>query len=124
MSAAYFLSLPPALASRFTSLLGWALVAAIVYATVTMIYRIALHPLSRVPGPFIARSTSLWLAYHGFVGDECRVIRRLHEQYGPVVRTSPNDVDLADGEALWKIYMDKGGFDKPDYYVSAARDEG
>ena len=79
-------------------------------------YRVYFHPLRSVPGPFLAKSTSLWLAYHGYVGDDCITIRRLHSQYGPVVRIGPRDVDIADGEALWPIYMDKGGFPKPDYY--------
>ena len=79
-------------------------------------YRIFLHPLRHVPGPLIAKCTSGWLAYHGFFGDECSVIRSLHDHYGPVMRISPNDIDIAEGDALWPIYMEKGGFEKPAYY--------
>ena len=80
------------------------------------LYSVYFHPLRAVPGPFIAKLTSLWISYHGYVGDDCSTVRRLHKKYGPVVRTSPNDIDIAHGDALWPIYMDKGGFRKADYY--------
>ena len=88
----------------------------VIYVLLRCLYRVYLHPLSRVPGPVIAKCTSLWLSYHSYIGDECATIRKLHERYGPVMRVAPNDVDIAEGEALWPIYMEKGGFAKPDYY--------
>ncbi|KAI9737855.1 MAG: hypothetical protein M1834_009224 [Cirrosporium novae-zelandiae] len=80
------------------------------------IYRIFFHPLSKVPGPLLAKCTSLWLNYHSYVGDECTIIHALHQIYGPILRVGPKDVDIADGEALAPIYADKGGFLKSECY--------
>jgi len=80
-------------------------------------YRISsLHPLSHIPGPLLARLSSLWLTYHAWIGDEASCVHQLHEHYGPIVRTGPNSVDIADGEALQPIYVEKGGFLKAEFY--------
>ncbi|KAL5342816.1 cytochrome P450 [Aspergillus crustosus] len=79
-------------------------------------YLLYYHPLSRVPGPKIAACTSLWLAYHTFIGDECTVIFELHKKYGPVLRVAPNDVDIASGDAIEPIYLSRGGFPKTPVY--------
>ncbi|OJJ71826.1 hypothetical protein ASPBRDRAFT_126295 [Aspergillus brasiliensis CBS 101740] len=79
-------------------------------------YRIYLHPLSSVPGPKLAACTSLWLAYHTYIGDECTVVYDLHRKYGPVLRVAPNDVDIADKDALEPIYVARGGFPKTPAY--------
>ncbi|EMR69261.1 putative benzoate 4-monooxygenase cytochrome protein [Eutypa lata UCREL1] len=80
------------------------------------LFRLYIHPLAGVPGPRLAACTSLWLAWHTYVGDECTVIFRLHEQYGPVLRVAPNDIDIADGDAVEPIYIEKGGFQKTEAY--------
>ncbi|KAL3421023.1 Pisatin demethylase 15 [Phlyctema vagabunda] len=51
-----------------------------------------------------------------YKGDQCTAIHGLHERFGPIVRVSPNEIDISDGEALWPIYMDKGGFAKSPIY--------
>lgn len=90
------------------------LVAAIFLAQ--CLHRQFLHPLSRIPGPRLAACSSLWLAWHTFVGDECTAVFKLHERYGPVLRVGPNDVDIADGDAVDPIYLDRGGFQKTSAY--------
>ncbi|KAJ5128302.1 hypothetical protein N7448_002020 [Penicillium atrosanguineum] len=80
------------------------------------IYNIFFHPLARVPGPKIAACTSLWLAYHTYIGDECTVVFDLHRKYGPVLRVAPNDVDIAHGDAIEPIYLARGGFAKSPVY--------
>ncbi|KAJ0421626.1 cytochrome P450 [Aspergillus carlsbadensis] len=80
------------------------------------LYRLSFHPLSKVPGPKLAACTSLWLAYHTYIGDECTVIFELHKKYGSVLRVSPNDVDIASGDAIEPIYLNRGGFPKPSVY--------
>ena len=74
------------------------------------------HPLSRIPGPRLPRTTSLWLIYQSYSGHEATAIHRLHREYGPTVLISPNAVDISDGEALYPIYVEKGGFRKPTFY--------
>ncbi|KAK4231875.1 cytochrome P450 4A10 [Podospora fimiseda] len=85
-------------------------------------YRVHLHPLSHVPGPLVAKCSSLWLHYHAYVGDECTRIRRLHEKYGPVVRVAPNEVDIADGDAIAHIYSAKTDLVKSSHYTKFAVD--
>ncbi|OJJ64061.1 hypothetical protein ASPSYDRAFT_138740 [Aspergillus sydowii CBS 593.65] len=80
------------------------------------LYRLYFHPLSRVPGPKLAACTSLWLAYHTYIGDECTIIFKLHKKYGPVLRVAPNDVDIASGDAIDPIYINRGGFPKTVVY--------
>ncbi|KAL4784790.1 cytochrome P450 [Aspergillus varians] len=80
------------------------------------LYRLYYHPLSKVPGPRLAACTSLWLAYHTYIGDECTVVFDLHKKYGPVLRVAPNDVDIASGDAIEPIYLARGGFPKTPVY--------
>ncbi|KAL9612617.1 MAG: hypothetical protein Q9167_002787 [Letrouitia subvulpina] len=82
------------------------------------LYRIFLHPLSSVPGPLLAKGTSLWHHYHTYIGDECTAIHACHLRYGNLVRIGPNDVDISDGNAFSTIYTEKGGFHKAPHYVN------
>lgn len=80
------------------------------------IYRLYFHSLSKTPGPKLAACTSLWLAYHTYVGDESSIIFDLHKKYGPLLRIAPNDVDFDDGDAVEPIYVAQGGFPKTPQY--------
>jgi len=82
------------------------------------IYRICFHPISHIPGPVLPKLTSFWLYYHAYIGDEASTIHKLHEQYGPYVRVSPNDVDISDADAIAPIYITKGGFTKAPCYAN------
>lgn len=73
-------------------------------------------PLSRIPGPWIRRLSSLPLLYTSYIGTEAREIARLHEKYGQIVLIAPNDVDIADSAAINPIYVEKGGFPKISQY--------
>ncbi|KAJ5721376.1 uncharacterized protein N7483_009310 [Penicillium malachiteum] len=81
--------------------------------TVLVLY---IHPLSKVPGPKIAAFTSLWLAYHTYIGDECTVVFNLHRKYGSVLRVGPNEVDISNADAIEPIYITRGGFPKSSAY--------
>jgi cytochrome P450 len=94
------------------------LLSPVLFVLLRSIYRILCHPLSHVPGPWLPACTSTWLNYHAWNGDECTTVHKLHVKYGPVVRTGPNDVDIADGEALNSIYVEKGGFRKASFYAN------
>ena len=90
------------------------------FATVIILslcaYRVVCHPLAHIPGPLIPKITSLWLYYHAYVGDEATVIHKLHARYGPLVRVSPNEIDISDADAIGPIYISKGGFPKAPCY--------
>jgi hypothetical protein len=51
-------------------------------------------------------------------GTQGKAIRALHDRYGPIVRVAPNEVEFADGAALWPIYVQGGGFDKSHHYAT------
>ena len=70
----------------------------------TLAYRLWLHPLSHIPGPFFARCSTLWLNYHYIRGTWHNDIRILHETYGPVVRISHYEISFVDADALKRIY--------------------
>lgn len=57
-----------------------------------------------IPGPVIARFTPLFRMTLVFSGNAVQKYRRLHERYGPFVRTGPNSVAIADPRAIPIIY--------------------
>lgn len=65
-------------------LLGW------------IIYTITLHPLSRVPGPFLARISRLWYLRKIWTEDVEKYERALHAKHGPLVRIAPNEVSCSE----------------------------
>ena len=53
----------------------------------TLAYRLSpFHPLAKYPGPVLAKSSKWWGAYHSATGDQHRCLKRLHDQYGDIVR--------------------------------------
>jgi cytochrome P450 len=92
--------------------------APLAFLLVRSVYRIVFHPLAGVPGPLLAKITSLWLYYHAYIGDEASVIHKHHVTYGPYVRVSPNEVDISDADAIQQIYVSKGGFPKAACYAN------
>jgi cytochrome P450 len=95
------------------------------WLVVRTLYRVSpFHPLSKIPGPLLPRTTSLWLTYHAWIGDEASVVDALHKTHGSIVCTGPNSVDIADGAALSPIYVEKGGFAKPQFYENFALPDG
>lgn len=57
-------------------------------------YRMVFHPLRRFPGPFWARLSNLWHVFMIRRCDNYFWIQRLHQQYGPVVRTGSSLAEL------------------------------
>ena len=50
-------------------------------------YRLFFHPLRVFPGPFWARLSNLYHAYIIRNSDNALLIQKLHQKYGPIVRT-------------------------------------
>lgn len=64
----------------------------------TVDYRAFFHPLSHVPGPFLASITYLYQFKCNILSKNSSFylqIEKLHNQYGPVVRISPHQVHLS-----------------------------
>ena len=54
--------------------------------TSMVIYRIFFHRLKQFPGPFLAKVTKLYHAYLDSKLRNCDEIKKLHEEYGDIVR--------------------------------------
>ncbi|KAI0433428.1 cytochrome P450 [Xylaria sp. FL1042] len=85
------------------------------------IYRLYAHPLSKVPGPFLARITELWRTIHYFRGTWFDDILELHRKYGPVVRVSPNEVSVVSPDLTKSVYSHAKGTVKTNWYDTWAR---
>ena len=84
---------------------------------IPIVYRVRFHPLSHVPGPSIAKASSLFLYIICYLGIEGRVLRYYHQKYKTrVLRVAPNSVSISDSEAIRTIYIADGGFLKDDRY--------
>lgn len=70
--------------------------------------------LSHIPGPFLARYSNLhsWIEAQRWHGTDVCYLRRLHDQYGDVVRVSPRRVSVRDPDAIPIIYGMKASLDK------------
>lgn len=83
---------------------------------VYIIYQRYFHPLASIPGPFWASLSRLWMAKHSWDGDMNTTMIALHEKYGDLVRTGPNEVSVADLNAIKTIYGAGTGFRKSSWY--------
>ncbi|KAL4936872.1 hypothetical protein BDV06DRAFT_216326 [Aspergillus oleicola] len=80
------------------------------------IYRLWLHPLSRIPGPFPARATGLWRTWRYIKGNWHKDIIALHEQYGKAVRVSPSEISVVDEKIMRQIMSHRSNTPKTTWY--------
>lgn len=79
-------------------------------------YRVSpFHPLANYPGPFIARVSKLWMLLISSTGKPHEYYAQLHEKYGNIVRTGPNEVIIRDPAAIRPL-MGTGGWGKSAYW--------
>lgn len=99
-------SLTPPRYYETVSNFGWreALLLVAVALVTNIVYNAYLHPLRKVPGPFLASVTELWRTTKYASGQWHQDIVDLHRRYGPVVRVSPNEVSFVDQTALEQVY--------------------
>ncbi|TBU40615.1 cytochrome P450 [Dichomitus squalens] len=73
----------------------------------TLIYRLSpVHPLCKFPGPLWRRISMIGPAYSATNGRIPQDVRSLHDQYGDIVRTGPNELHIRDPTvlaALWSV---------------------
>ena len=60
--------------------------------------------LGSIPGPLLALLSPFYRLMKLSKGDAPVFYRRLHETYGPIVRTGPNTIDISDPKAVPIIY--------------------
>ncbi|KAF1983382.1 isotrichodermin C-15 hydroxylase [Aulographum hederae CBS 113979] len=73
----------------------------VLYGISKAVYNVYFHPLSQFPGPKLAAATTLYSVFEVFCGRNATWVKGLHDLYGPIVRTRPNEVSFID-EAAWK----------------------
>ncbi|KAF2813426.1 cytochrome P450 [Mytilinidion resinicola] len=88
----------------------------IVLPTIYVVYQRVFSPFASTPGPFWASLSRLWIAKHSRDGDLNHVMIDLHKRYGPLVRTGPYEVSVADLTAIKSIYGAGTKFRKSDWY--------
>lgn len=103
--------------SSFRCTSAFALVAIVLVAISSYaIYQLYFHPLSQYPGPLLGRLTQLYDVYHAYIGDKHILLYRLHQEYGTVVRFSPNTLSINDPAALKVIYAHGANVQKSVFY--------
>jgi len=63
-----------------------------------------------IPGPFLARFTNLWYFYEARRCRRYLTVHALHQKYGKLVRIQPDQVSIADPDAIPIVYGHGTGF--------------
>lgn len=91
-------------AFSFGSLFRPVISAIILGFAIYYVYLRYFSSLAKIPGPPFVAFSRIWLAYHSSKGDMHKVIPQLHKHYGRLVRIAPNEVSVADLNAIREIY--------------------
>ncbi|KAI8627729.1 cytochrome P450 [Xylariaceae sp. FL1651] len=78
-----------------------------VYGLLLAGYRLFLHPLAGFPGYKIC-AISEWYEFYCYIvkgGQWGNEVRKMHEKYGPIVRTSPWELSIRDSEFYGQLYV-------------------
>ncbi|KAF7712325.1 Uncharacterized protein PECH_003592 [Penicillium ucsense] len=94
----------------------------LVYMIANAVYRVTFHPYAKYPGPFLAKFTKLYGAYHAVKGDLHLDMWKCHLKYGDYVRYAPNRLLVNTTEGLKEIYSSAKQIQKsPDYQTMTLR---
>ncbi|KAL8794607.1 MAG: hypothetical protein Q9195_002803 [Heterodermia aff. obscurata] len=93
----------------------------LLYAASLVFYRLYLHPLHKIPGPKIAAATYWYEFYQDVIldGNYLKDYPKLHAEYGPVVRVTPNRVHVSEPEFYDEIYNRKSAYIKEHKFTTA-----
>ncbi|KAF2249411.1 putative cytochrome P450 [Trematosphaeria pertusa] len=95
-----------------TSLMSFTLSVVIVllsFLVFGVIRRIYFHPLSHFPGPKLAALSNYPYSKSFLSGKQPWDILKLHENYGPAVRISPNEISFSSPQSWTDIYAPRKG---------------
>ncbi|KAF2100311.1 cytochrome P450 [Rhizodiscina lignyota] len=93
-------------------LISYWLLLPISFLLLRALYRKYLHPLRKVPGPFLASTTNLYRLAIFLRGRQHYEYHELHKKYGPLARLGPNTVILNDPAH----FSDYFGWDKSPFW--------
>ncbi|KAJ5595002.1 Cytochrome P450 [Penicillium hispanicum] len=82
----------------------------------TIPYFTTYRALSKVPGPFLAKFSNIWVGLSARRGQKFAAVDQAHRTHGKVVRIGFNHISLADERALNVVYGHGNGFLKDHYY--------
>ncbi|KAI0146377.1 cytochrome P450 [Xylariaceae sp. FL1272] len=86
----------------------------------SVIFSLYFHPLSQYPGPKFAALSNIPHCWWFLRGRQPHKFHRLHEKYGPVVRTAPNELSFNTAQSFKDIYGLRQGhkvFIKGEFYA-------
>jgi len=69
---------------------------------ISIIYNVYFHPLRNFHGPRLAAASKIPNVWSILSGSRASYLRNLHDLYGPVIRTAPNELSFTDS-AAWKV---------------------
>ncbi|KAJ6282208.1 cytochrome P450 [Bipolaris maydis] len=69
-----------------------------------IVYNLFFHPLKKIPGPFLARCSPIFMIRVLHRRRLNTIIADLHSKFGPVVRIGPNELSFSTVNAQKKIY--------------------
>ncbi|GAW00984.1 cytochrome p450 [Lentinula edodes] len=88
-----------------------------VLITSIVLYRVSpFHPLAKIPGPILFKITKFAPLWYHWQGQQSSLFMSLHAQYGPVVRVAPNEISVADVDAVGAV-LGSGGLPKGAAYI-------
>ncbi|KAF3934725.1 hypothetical protein ABW20_dc0106532 [Dactylellina cionopaga] len=94
------------------------------YFLANSVYQVYFSPLSKIPGPWYASISRLWLGSRALRGRLIFDVHALHERYGPYVRVSQTEVSVADVDSLRKIHSTNDIYVKSSWYKALGDDFG
>jgi hypothetical protein len=93
-----------------------AIFVAVLHRATVAVYNRYFHPLSGIPGPFVASWSRLWLVYQTARCKRHRLDPTLHTKFGPCVRIAPNELLINDIHQFQTIYGAGTKFNKSTWH--------
>lgn len=97
------------LVNSWSSFIYYLVIAKIAYELCLSVYRIYFHPLAKYPGKTLAKATYWHETYYDVFKGHRYIweIKKMHEKYGPIIRTNPDDIHIHDPDFFDDLYTHK-----------------
>ena len=86
------------------AIVSWIYGASLNSKLTKILYRVFFHPLSNIPGPFVAKVSDIWISWETLRTRRAQTLAALHRKYGSVVRVAPNEISFSDPAVYRDIY--------------------